>query len=177
MNEELQIRLTELSKVKDEFLKPLKVWSDDELQWQPAEGWSANQVIEHIMSAEMGTLGYMKKKSSSGWDTLEVTGEEHIKNSIAVNTRLASHERYKAPSVLPEPTGHFTFAQMTTHWGRLRKEMEEFFATVNPEHYDRLVFRQPAAGMLNVLQAIEFMFNHIRHHMAQIERIKAGQGI
>ncbi len=177
MNEELATRWNELSKAKDEFLKVLKDWTDDQLSWKPEEGWSANQVVEHIMWAESASLAYMKKKSSSGWESLELSGEENATNSKAVNSRLASNERYKAPAVLPEPTGNFTFGQMTTHWGRQRKELEQFLASVEAQHYNKLVFRQPVAGMLNVLQAVEFMLNHQRHHIAQLQRIKVAQGI
>jgi hypothetical protein len=43
--------------------------------------------------------------------------------------------------------------------------------TIEPAHFNKLVFRQPAAGMLSVLHALEFMDAHLRHHLPQIQRI------
>jgi len=176
MNTELETRWNDLVHAQEAFLASLNGWSDEQLRKQAEGSWSANQVLEHILIAETGTLGYMKKKSSSGWDVLEKTGEEHIQKSKAVNTRLASPDRYQAPSVLPEPTNNYSFEQMNTQWKMLREDMIKFISSVDDVHYDKLVFRQPIAGMLNLLQAMEFMNYHIRHHLPQIQRIKEAQG-
>ena len=137
----------------------------------PAGEWSIAQVVEHILSSETGTLGYMKKKSSGGWDALENAGDEHRASSTAINARLESNERYKAPDVLPEPTNAIALNELFEKWNALRTELVEFVSHIQPEHFHKLVFRQPAAGMLSVLHALEFMDAHLRHHLPQIERI------
>lgn len=137
----------------------------------PAGEWSIAQVVEHILSSETGTLGYMKKKSSGGWDVLEDAGDEHRASSAAINARLESNERYKAPDVLPEPTNALALGELYEKWNTLREELRSFVSQVQPEHFHKLVFRQPAAGMLTLLHALEFMDAHLRHHIPQIERI------
>ena len=137
----------------------------------PAGEWSIAQVVEHILSSETGTLGYMKKKSSGGWDVLEDAGDEHRESSAAINARLESNERYKAPDVLPEPTNALALGELYEKWNTLREELRSFVSQVQPEHFHKLVFRQPAAGMLTLLHALEFMDAHLRHHIPQIERI------
>jgi hypothetical protein len=172
METNLETRWSNLNLSKKKFLDILTSWPSEKIQQQPAQGWSASQVIEHILTSETGTLGYMKKKSSSGWATLEIAGFEQEKNSQALNTRLASSERFRAPSVLPEPSNKFTLQQLETTWSALRNELEEFLSGIDPIHFDKLVFRQPAAGMLNITQTLEFLNNHIQHHIPQLNRIR-----
>ncbi len=172
MNTELNNRWTLLSKAKQTLLDELNSWPENRMQETPAQGWSASQVLEHILTSETGTLGYMKKKSSSGWETLELTGEEHKERSNALNSRLASSLKIQAPSVLPEPTNQYTLIQLSSTWNKLRDEMESFIVSVDPTHYDKLVFRQPIVGMLNLLQTLEFLENHIHHHIPQLDRIR-----
>ena len=138
----------------------------------PEGEWSVAQVVEHLLASETGTLGYMKKKSSGGWDALEDAGEDHHASSAAINTRLESNERYKAPDVLPEPTNAIALEVLIEKWNTLRTELLDFVSTIEPEHFHKLIFRQPAAGMLTVLHALEFMDAHLRHHLPQIKRIQ-----
>ena len=137
----------------------------------PAGEWSLAQVVEHLLASEGGTLGYMKKKSSGGWDALEDAGSDHHASSAAINARLESNERYKAPDVLPEPSNAIALSDLIVKWNALRAELLDFVSTIQPEHFNKLVFRQPAAGMLNVLHALEFMDAHLRHHLPQVARI------
>jgi hypothetical protein len=139
--------------------------------FQPSGEWSMAQVIEHLLASEGGTLGYMKKKSSSGWDSLEEAAVEHNEKSTAINARLESNERYKAPDVLPEPGNTASIEELFQQWNLLREDLHAFLQTIEPAHFNKLVFRQPAAGMLSVLHALEFMDAHLRHHLPQIERI------
>ncbi len=172
MQGELLAHWNELVKAKEEFLDTMKGLNDEQIKTQPADGWSANQVLEHVLGAEMGTIGYMKKKSSSGWEALETAQDEHHKNSHAINTRLASEDRYNAPAILTEPSNAYTYAQLTMQWDAVRNDMYDFLKAVQPEHYNKLVFKQPVAGMLNVVQAVSFMHNHLRHHIPQIIRLR-----
>jgi hypothetical protein len=140
--------------------------------FQPADGWSIAQVVEHLIASEGGTLGYMKKKSSGGWDALEEATAEHHEKSRAINARLESDERYKAPDVLPEPGNSTSLQDLLQKWNALRRELEAFLVTLDVTHFNKLVFRQPSAGMLTILHALEFMDAHLRHHLPQINRIQ-----
>jgi hypothetical protein len=175
MKTAIEQRWDELSASRELIMMDLSTWSKEQFAFQPADGWSASQVIEHIMSSETGTLGYMKKKSSGGWETLSTTSEQEKASSEALNKRLASNEKFKAPPVLPEPSNTFSYTELKSGWDKLRAEMHEFILTIEEQHFDKLVFRQPAAGMLNILQAMEFLNQHILHHIPQIERIKQSQ--
>lgn len=172
MNDQMLSLWNDLQSAQESFIAQMLVMNGNVIAVAPSQGWSALQVLEHIIVAEKGTLGYMKKKSSGGWDTLENTSEEHRAASLAVNNRLRSDERYAAPSVLPEPLGIRSFEEFISEWKDLRHEMEIFVSQVDPVFYEKLVFKQPIAGMLNLKQALQFMTLHILHHIPQIQRLK-----
>lgn len=175
--EEMISRWNALEEALDGYFNLIDSWTEEQRKFQPNGEWSANQVTEHMISSETGTFGYMKKKSSSGWEILEVTGQENKQNSETLNSRLSSDLRIKAPAVLPEPGNAFPHEGMKAQWKNMRIEMKSFFDAIDPIHYDKLVFKQPVAGMLNVLQTMEFLTNHIHHHYSQIHRIAAAQQI
>ena len=170
MHSEVQLRFERLQNSKQRFEDMINAAARDPHAAREGE-WSIAQVVEHLLASEKGTLGYMKKKSSGGWDALEDEAEQHRASSAAINARLESNERYKAPEVLPEPTNAQSLHALFSAWNELRKEMHAFLESVEPQHLHKLVFRQPAAGMLTVLQTLEFMDAHLRHHIPQIERI------
>jgi hypothetical protein len=171
MHTELQSRWEQLEASKREMESAIHLATRD-AHFQPPGEWSMAQVIEHLLASEGGTLGYMKKKSSGGWELLEDATHEHHEKSRAINERLESNERYKAPDVLPEPGNAITMDELLNKWNELRDELYSFLNTINPEQFTKLVFRQPAAGMLTILHALEFMDAHIRHHLPQIARIQ-----
>lgn len=171
MHSEIASRINQLNTSKH-LLEEAIASSNCDPHVGPAGEWSIAQVVEHILSSETGTLGYMKKKTSGGWDSLEDAGDEHRTSSAAINARLESNERYKAPDVLPEPSNTLAPGELFEKWNALRIELVEFVSDIQPEHFHKLVFRQPAAGMLTVLHTLEFMDAHVRHHLPQIERIK-----
>jgi hypothetical protein len=170
MHPEIASRINQLSASK-RLLEEAIAASNCDPHVGPAGEWSIAQVVEHILFSETGTLGYMKKKSSGGWDALEDAGDEHRASSEAINARLESNERYKAPDVLPEPSNEVALGDLFEKWNALRTELVEFVSHIQPEHFHKLVFRQPIAGMLSVLQALEFMDAHLRHHLPQVARI------
>jgi hypothetical protein len=167
----LETKLVALTQARLNFQKEFAHLSAEQCAKQPVDGWSIGQVIQHIMFSEGGTLGYMKKKSSSGWETLDVTGEEQVQNGMALNTRLQTNERYKAPAVLPEPENNIPIADALANWDRLRSDLVDFLESIEEVHFNKLVFRQPAAGMLNVIQTLDFLTNHLNHHIPQVQRI------
>ncbi len=162
----------------EDFFARIEGWTDSQLAQRPAnDEWSANQVIEHLLIAEGGTLGYMKKKTSGGWDTLEEHNMESAAAGKALVSRLSGESKLKAPSVLPEPTNQINNDELKVRWKELRIELDIFLREIKPEYYNKLLFRQPAAGMLNIQDTMRFMIAHVHHHSSQLDRIKASLGI
>jgi len=169
----IQQRWQQLSDPKDDMWLLIDSIAAENMQRPEPDNWSATQVIEHLLASEGGTLGYMLKKSSGGWDTLENADKAHHENSRSINERLRSDERYKAPDVLPVPPNASSKEELMNQWNALREKLENFIDTIEVQHLDKLVFRQPAAGMLNIVHTLEFMEAHLRHHLPQVQRILA----
>jgi hypothetical protein len=165
----------ELESRKSEFLSKLNSWTDAELNFRPEGEWNAIQVIEHIMESEKGVLGYMMKKTSSGWEGIEPSTDEHAANSKALNERLISRSPYKIPAILTEPAGASAYASLAEQWDKIREAYRSFLGNLDPEFYHRQIFNQPIAGRLNLYQTLEFLSNHILHHTYQIEKLRSLQ--
>lgn len=176
-NSQILQLLDDLTSGRNMLLAELDSLSPQQLTTSQNESWSVVQVVEHIIWSETGTLGYMKKKTSSGWEILPLAGDEENLKSSQLNNRLASDERYKAPSVLPEPEGKKTIDELVREWNLLRDELMTFIKGLDENFYDRLVFKQPIAGPLNLFQTLEFLNHHLRHHIPQIKRIKESLSI
>ncbi len=173
MQEILQQRWLKLDEAKHDMCLLIDSIPSEKMQQPEPDNWSATQVIEHLLASEGGTLGYMLKKSSGGWNTLEDADAPHHESSRAINERLRSDERYKAPDVLPVPPNASSKEELMNQWNALREKLENFLETIEAQHLDKLVFRQPAAGMLNIVHTLEFMEAHLRHHLPQVQRIIA----
>jgi hypothetical protein len=171
MNTELEKSWKELEQSTREFIALLNEGAHIDAHEQVNGEWSKAQVLEHLLASEGGTLGYIEKKSSGGWDQLEETGAEQETNGAAIVNRLNSNERYKAPEVLPQPTNEISMEELLKRWTSLRERWNVLLSAIASNHNRKLVFRQPAAGMLNILQTLAFMNAHLRHHFMQIERI------
>lgn len=161
-----------LEQAKNHALEYFQTLDENQMRKAPEGEWNMLQVIEHILFSETGTLGYMKKKTSGGFDALQSVSDAEIAAGNALVDRLKSAERYKAPAILPQPEGQVSLAQLKHTWDALRLEMSAFIHAFPEEHLDKLVFKQPAAGMLTLHDALRFLTQHIEHHYAQLERLK-----
>ncbi|MFZ6052189.1 DinB family protein [Halocola ammonii] len=176
MNKDIENQLDALEKSKNEMLSILSQWSEEELNQKPDDkSWSALQVVEHVMGSEKGTLGYMKKKTQASPEDLPEATEENRLASIQLNEVLKSTKRYEKPDVMPEPEGKFSFDQYTEEWNKLNLAYRDFFENLDNAYLDRQVFRHPFSGMLSARQTIDFLINHIAHHIHQLNRIKQAQ--
>lgn len=174
MSNTLLEQFSQLEETTNEFLSHISDWSDEQLsQKEDKNNWSANQVIEHLISSETGTLVYMKKKSSSGWDVLEDATDETRAAGQALASRLSTNMRIVAPSVLPVPTNQYSFDQLMGQWKVLRTDLKGFIENIKPEHYNKLVFKQPSIGMIHIGATMDFLDAHVRHHIHQVVRIKS----
>jgi hypothetical protein len=163
-----------LTTTTEQFISSYDAFSTEQLVTKEnGDNWSPNQVMEHILIAETGTLGYMLKKTSGGWDELPEVDNSANPGAVELVNRLNTDMRIKAPGILPEPTNEMSKDVMMAKWKQLRTELELFLNSIPTHHLTKMVFRQPSAGPMNITQTLEFMEAHIGHHMHQIARIKS----
>jgi DNA-binding FrmR family transcriptional regulator len=173
MTKSIETKLHDLTEAKQQALQYFEGLSTEQINSAPEGEWSMVQVIEHILMSEGGTLGYMMKKTSSGFDVLDRVGEQERLAENMLVKRLDSGERYKAPAVLPDPAGGASLEELSTKWEKLRGQLNAFISSVPEEYYDRLIFKQPAAGMITLNGTMDFLNSHLRHHFVQLERLRS----
>lgn len=168
----IQEYLEEMDQAKQKFLNMIGDWTAEELHFRPdGTNWNALQVMDHIILSERGTLAYMMKKTSSGWEDIPVATEENAHNSGKLDEALISPSKWKAPSVMPEPTDNRELEDVIEFWNGLRLKFTQFVTQLPSEFHERQVFRHPYAGRLNLYQTLSFLGKHIDHHCHQVERI------
>lgn len=165
-----------LEEQKDSFVMELSGFSREMRVKRPANGWNMLQVIEHIITSEAGTLEYMKRKTLAPAVEIPLAGEQSAQGSRQLNSALKSDKLWKAPEVLPDPTGTQSLENMLSYWDALRGQYRDFLEQLDPAYYHRAIFKHPISGRLDLFQTIEFLTNHIIHHRYQIHRISRETG-
>lgn len=156
-----------------EMADKLRSWSEEKQRYRPAsESWNGLQVIEHCIGSETGTLAYMMKKTSSGWEGIPLATDENRASGTKLNEALISDKQWKAPQVLKSPTGARDLESQLSYWKKFDAKFDEFIHSLDHKFYERQVFNHPFSGRLSLYQTVEFMGNHLAHHMHQLRRIE-----
>lgn len=171
MKPSIESLFNDFEKVKGEFISLVSSFSPEQLTYKPTGGWNMLQVLEHVISSENGTLEYMKRKTRAPWAEIEMAADEENQKSTQLNIALKSDKRWKAPDVLPNPTGAQSLENMLVYWDNLRLYYFDFLETLDENYHNRLIFNHPFSGRLNLYQTIEFLSNHVLHHIHQLKRI------
>jgi hypothetical protein len=171
MNNKLERKLAELQSTRTKLLAELKLCATEKLEMPPAPGkWSAAQVIYHLNKAESQSVIYVSKKMKD-LNNLKRTGFIEWAKITIVKLALASPIKYKAPvNVLGEVPEHVNYDAIVTEWNETRKKLTELLYALPEDILEKNVFKQPAAGRLNIYQMLDFMQSHFDRHRKQIER-------
>lgn len=171
MNAELNNAWMKLERSKEHFLGLLNAWSAERLAERPNNGWSALQVVEHLITSENGTLEYLRKKTLAPPEALPEAGDKEAETSRKLNLALKSEHRWEAPPILASPGGGYSLEQLLTTWGNLREDWSAFLHDLGDDYNHKVLFRHPLAGYLSLMQTLAFLDHHIEHHVHQIRRI------
>ncbi len=158
---------------KNVMIGLLDSWSPQELNYRPeGNGWTALQVIDHIITSEKGTIGYMLKKTQADASELSFITKEDRDKAAKLSRRLSSNERYEAPSALPAPEENKDYISLTREWDEMRDRYRHFLGTLSSEYYGKFIFRHPFTGPMSVEETLSFLIEHVNHHMHQLHRIR-----
>lgn len=171
MNKQLSEAFDEWDEARIQFIQLLEKCPRELRAEHPKEGWNMLQVMEHVITSEVGTLEYMMKKTQAPAAEIPVAGAESATGSAQLNRALKSEGKWKKPDVLPDPTGAQSFDNMAAYWENLREKYRAFLDDLDPAYFDRAIFKHPFSGRLNLYQTVEFLTNHLVHHGYQLARI------
>lgn len=134
-------------------------------------GWSAIQVMHHLILTEELGLKYVRKKMSFS-SKFEKTDIRSWFRTRALWFYLNTPFKFKAPEIVSEENlpGFTTLADTRTRWMNIRREWAEFLAQLPDDLLDKTVYRHPLAGRLGWLGMLDFYHYHFRRHRKQIRR-------
>jgi hypothetical protein len=128
------------------------------------------QVLSHLVTAENGVLAYIGKKMQDP-SKIENNGMSGIFRSLLLSTILKLPLKFKAPPALPKPKNTESLADLKANWEANTVKFEAIINNLPPDFEDKQIFKHPVAGKFNLEQTFDFIFDHMSHHLIQIENI------
>lgn len=143
-------------------------WEDEQFNFKPAEGkWSPGQVIFHLVQVEQFSVSYVKKKLSRP-ETLKKTGIGASIRFFLLKFFLSLPVKYKAPAPVSTVPDNLNKEQLMMQWEDTRKEMASLLDSFPEELLEKNIFKHLVAGRLTIAQMLDFIHDHIDHHLPQI---------
>lgn len=173
MHPKIQERIDSLESQREAILRDFRSFTAEQLHRAPRPGkWSAAQILSHIIAAERLSVAYMHKKLP-GIDKASRSGllEEAKMAMLKISQRLPGL-KFKAPQrVIDNTVLHKDLVSIESEWKNIRGELQRLLLQIPEHQLDRLIYKHPVAGYLNVSQALIFLREHIIHHTPQLKRL------
>lgn len=169
----LEQQFTKMEARRKQLLATFANQSDETVNRTPkGGGWSAIQVIQHLITAESGSVIYLRKKLPS-IDTVPMSGFGNWLNYQKIQWFLILPIKIKAPAVVATVPEHSSLTETIAKWGQARQDLYQLLASLKPEDLNRAIFKHPLAGYINLNQMLRFMDLHVKHHEKQVARALA----
>lgn len=136
------------------------------------DGWSAAEVLSHLVTAERLSVAYMQKKIQ-GLSGLSRTGVwEEIKMGLLIISQRMPGLKFKAPSRVVESTTQLSsLPEIESAWKAVREDLRRLLEGLPTEAHHRKIYRHPIAGYINSRHALIFFREHLIHHSPQLRRL------
>jgi len=167
----LQIAYEKLEHQRKQIVESIKNLPEDIYKTAPDGKWSIAQILMHLLTAERLSIAYMKKKSL-GIDGLKNSGIKQKLVAVLLKISQRGPFRFTAPKVIVENTPEaLTCDELIARWEKSRADLKQFLESIPVNHTRKLIYKHPLVGMLDATQGINFMYEHIHHHLPQIKRL------
>ena len=173
MTPSLDRRLKKMDQRLESLLDQLSSYDHTQLNRQPADGgWSALQVMNHLILAEEGSLKYVKKKLSFD-PKLEKAGFFSAWRIFLLDFFFKLPFKYKAPpgvgnDALPAESD---FKEVSERWRSGRKALREYLDSLSPDLLKMSIYKHPFAGRMSLEGMVQFFDGHFERHRKQIVRV------
>jgi len=159
----------DLEKVRGETLSALSGLTEEEFSRKVGEGWSAAQILHHILMAETGTSKVIRKSIKSSGGTLPPYPADD--SGLDVRKLPKPPGAYQAPeSVRPEdPPGMGDLLRLARETREQTAVSFAMLSTVDPR---AACFPHPLFGDLNLYEwPVVTVLMHERDHQGQIRAL------
>lgn len=155
---------------RDEILTLVSSYSEEQRNQAASDGgWSINQIIEHLLVAEKGILGYMMRKTQDPSQLLEPKFKNR-RNATLLIVALKTPIKFKAPKNLSSPKSLIDSEELDKPWMKVGDRMQKFLDKMNDDVLSKCIFRHPKAGLISGESTFKFMKAHIERHSKQLYR-------
>ena len=172
MHSSLQPQWHRLEKIRQEYQQYVEHANPAQLAFKPApDAWSIQQVLRHVINVDqLSTLSLVRQKDSKKSKKKSIGT---ILRSALLRIMLKSPLKFKAPPI-PElqPEEEQNILALLQEWETSRLQLQQFLDALPDAKLDYEIYRHPRSGWLTVLQALQFLEDHLRHHQQQLERIR-----
>lgn len=160
------------------FLAAYDALTPEQRGWRPGgASWSADDVAEHLVRSEAGSLRIVGKQAAAGKASRDLGAPDDAKLA-RLEEQLRSEGRWTMPKAIAEhiaPAGadgeasRAQIAEMGTAWHAVAETFPEALETV-------ALLSHAVGGPLTAAGTLRFVAAHIEHHTRQLGRIRADAG-
>jgi hypothetical protein len=171
MNQQLHGRFDRLEVTRRGLLARLEGYDRVRLNRPRIDGgWSALQVLHHVVTAEEGTRRYISKKMLAG-TSLPPAGVVSGLRRLVLQLANASPFRFKAPAVTAAAPPVIDPKELRDRWQEVRADWRGLLEGFPEELLDRMVFRHVFVGLMGLPDTLDFLQAHLDHHARQVRRL------
>ncbi|QSE97976.1 DinB family protein [Fulvivirga lutea] len=133
--------------------------------------WSLAQTLFHLYLVEQKTFEDISKRIKNNQKAENVGIKEKFRHSL-LKLFLKLPIKYKAPRTVSEPIPEVVnLEELKSDWANLRESFRLLLSIQTDSQLELKLFKHPRVGYLNLIQTIEFIKAHHKHHLAQIKRL------
>lgn len=171
MNKKLYNKFNQLEDLKNQVLKMIESIKKENLYAKSTEEkWSVVQILNHILESETGTTKYIRKKLKTPDALKAINFKSKLKGSLLM-LALKSSFKFKAPKVLGEPSNETPIEELLEKWNNTRTFLKQTIQNFPEELLEKQIFKHPKSGHMNIFQTLDFLNNHLNHHIVQIKKL------
>lgn len=153
---------------RQEMLTSLEGLDHSLLERKPnPDKWSVSEIFMHMVSAEGGSLKYMRKK-------IEVNNHSKLGGTTTrfslLMGALMLPVKIKAPKIVADVGSGVPYKDALDQWNEVRKELRAEYEKIEEDWIGHDLFKHPSAGKFDLIRAVKFMTAHANRHIGQIYR-------
>ncbi len=172
MLKNLQDKFNLLEQERKDLFAKLEVLDGDVLNYKPAaDKWSITQIVFHLVKTEKLVVISMNREMKN-IDFANKLGMKERLSSFILNTALKTSFKFKAPEIVRNVPDETDINDLMTKWTAARNNLKQTLEKLNAESSKKFLFEHPYSGRLNAPQTLNFLYNHFKHHLRQIEKLK-----
>ena len=167
MNKDLEI----MNHIMQNWMKGSEKYNSELFHFQP-EGneWSLQQVLLHMAQIQ-DFVGVVLKKQLTKQDELRNTKLKNWYRYIMLKLALASSKKFKAPKIVSIIENDISLGQIKENWNQSYTNFVQFMKSFPKDLENKLIYKHPVIGWININQTLGFMLSHMKHHQKQIESL------